>query len=117
MNIYIDKRKRNYLVIMILGVTSIFKEKRGRPLKHFQNVFIFIIMLIFIFMINIQIVIIFIYLEKYCGKIELIYIFLQEGILLYFCKDEHIIILSKNPRFSLIVSQIILRIRRKPFIS
>lgn len=88
---------------MILGVTSIFKEKRGRPLKHFQNVFIFIIMLIF--MINIQIVIIFIYLEKYCGKIELIYIFLQEGILLYFCKDEHII-LSKNPRLSLIVSQI-----------
>lgn len=75
-------------------------------------------MLIFIFMINIQIVIIFIYLEKYCGKIELIYIFLQEGILLYFCKDEHII-LSKNPRFmiSLIVSQIMLRIRRKPFIS
>lgn len=44
-------------------------------MKHFQNVFIFIIMLIFIFMINIQIVIIFIYLEKYCGKIELIYIF------------------------------------------
>lgn len=75
MNIYIHKRKRNYLEIMILGVTSIFKEKRGRPLKHFQNVFIFIIMLIFIFMINIQIVIIFIYLEKYCGKIELIYIF------------------------------------------
>lgn len=116
MNIYIHKRKRNYLEIMILGVTSIFKEKRGRPLKHFQNIFIFIIMLIFIFIINIQIVFIFIYLEKYCGKIELIYIFLQEGILLYFCKDEHII-LSKNPRFSLIVSQIMLRIRRKPFIS
>lgn len=75
-NIYIHKRKRNFLEKMISSVTFIFKEKRGRPWKHFQNVFIFIIMLILIFMINIQIVIIFIfiYLEKYCGKIELIWI-------------------------------------------
>lgn len=73
-NIYIHKRKRNCLEKMISSVTFIFKEKRGRPWKHFQNVFIFIIMLILICMINIQIVIIFIfiYLEKYCGKIELI---------------------------------------------
>lgn len=50
-----------------------FQRKKGETIETFSKRFI--IMLIFIFMINIQIVIIFIYLEKYCGKIELIYIF------------------------------------------
>lgn len=46
MNIYIHKRKRNYLEIMILGVTSIFKEndfqrKKGETIETFSKRFHF----------------------------------------------------------------------------